>query len=120
MVRAIARDFKIGVIILSQLNREVTNRKNNKPTLADLRESGEIEQKADKVILIHRESYYQRGEQMREPEITDTEMIVAKNRDGATGIAKLKFESRCARFLNFANKECKIDHIIDKTRLSAL
>ena len=97
-VRAIAKEFGIGVIILSQLNREVANRKSNRPTLADLRESGELEQKADKVILLHRESYYQRGEQVREPAITDSEMIVAKNRDGATGVAKMKFEGACTRF----------------------
>ena len=69
-VREIAKEFKIGVIVLSQLNREVTNRKSNRPTLADLRESGELEQKADKVILLHRESYYQRGEMVREPNKT--------------------------------------------------
>ena len=99
-VREIAKEFKIGVIVLSQLNREVTNRKSNRPTLADLRESGELEQKADKVILLHRESYYQRGEMVREPNVTDAEMIVAKNRDGATGVAKLKFEGKCARFIS--------------------
>lgn len=99
-VRAVAKEFGISVIVLSQLNREVTSRKSNRPTLADLRESGELEQKADKVILLHRESYYQRGEQVREPSITEAEMIVAKNRDGATGVAKLKFEGRCTRFIS--------------------
>ena len=99
-VRAIAKEFGISVMILSQLNREVASRKSNRPTLADLRESGELEQKADKVILLHRESYYQRGEQVREPSITEAEMIVAKNRDGATGVAKLKFEGRCTRFIS--------------------
>jgi len=99
-VRAIAKEFGISVIILSQLNREVTNRKSNRPTLADLRESGELEQKADKVILLHRESYYQRGEKVREPDVTEAEMIVAKNRDGATGISKVNFEGKYTRFTN--------------------
>lgn len=127
-VRAIAKEFGVSVIVLSQLNREVTSRKSNRPALADLRESGELEQKADKVILLHRESYYQRGEQVREPSITEAEMIVAKNRDGATGVAKLKFEGRCTRFVGndepyeiiFEDDASKDNSFSDKIELPTL
>ena len=99
-LKAIAEEFGVTVILLTQLNREVTSRKNNRPTLSDIRESGDIEQDADIIILPHRESYYHRGVDEREPAVTEADMIVAKNRDGVTGVAKCSFEGEYTRFVD--------------------
>lgn len=108
-LKAIAEEFGITVILLTQLNREVTNRKNNRPSLSDIRESGDIEQDADIVILPHRDSYYQRGKDEREAAVTDVELIVPKSRDGATGVAKCSFDGERTRFIDKAAFEIEYE-----------
>lgn len=87
-LKILAKDLKIPVVALSQLNRMLETREEKRPRLADLRESGAIEQDADLVMFIYRDEYYY-------PEKTDkpgiAEVIVGKNRHGATGFVELGF-----------------------------
>ncbi len=96
-LKTLARELPVPVIALSQLNRAVESREDRRPRMADLRESGAIEQDADMVLLIHRPEYYDKNE---EPGIA--EVIVAKNRNGRTGSAKLAFLKHITRFDNLA------------------
>jgi replicative DNA helicase len=103
-LKALARSLKVPVIALSQLNRAVESREDKKPRMADLRESGAIEQDADIVLLLHRPDYYEPTDQ---PGIA--ELIIAKNRNGATGSLKLAFVKKIARFENLATLQEPID-----------
>ncbi|HEV3163334.1 MAG TPA: replicative DNA helicase [Isosphaeraceae bacterium] len=97
-LKTLAREIQVPVIALSQLNRAVENREDRRPRMADLRESGAIEQDADIVLLLHRPEYYDPNDQ---PGIA--ELIVAKNRNGPVhpGI-KLAFLKNFTRFENLA------------------
>jgi replicative DNA helicase len=95
-LKNIARELKVPLIALSQLNRSVESRNDRRPQLSDLRESGSIEQDADMVVFLHRDGYY--NKELEEGERNKAEAIVAKNRNGATGIAPLKFVDYCAKF----------------------
>jgi replicative DNA helicase len=97
-LKTLARDVQVPIIALSQLNRAVENREDKRPRMADLRESGAIEQDADLVLLLHRPDYYDASDQ---PGVA--ELIVAKNRNGATGPIKLTFIKHLTRFENFAS-----------------
>lgn len=105
-VKALARELNVPVICLSQLNRASEQREGNKPRMSDLRESGSIEQDADVIILLHREDYYHTQDEdwLHDPEnqekIGVAELIVAKQRNGPTGLVKLKWDSRTTRFNN--------------------
>jgi replicative DNA helicase len=96
-LKTLARDLKVPVVAISQLNRAVESREDKRPRMADLRESGAIEQDADIVILLHRPEYY---------DITDqpgiAELILAKNRNGPVGSVKLTFLKNLTRFENLA------------------
>lgn len=81
----------VPLIAMSQLNRAVENRDKHRPRLSDLRESGAIEQDADVVMLLNREDYYRRSEDPNAPQDGNTEVIIAKNRRGLTGMAQLVF-----------------------------
>jgi len=95
MIKALARELMIPVIALSQLSRKVTDRKDNRPMMSDLRESGSIEQDADMIMLLHRPEYYEPdNEELR----NKAQLIVAKNRNGPTGDIKLHFERSQMRF----------------------
>jgi replicative DNA helicase len=76
-----------------QINREATKRAGNRPTLADIKESGKFEEDAHNIILLHRESYYLD----EKPDIDELEAIVAKNREGSCGVAKLAMIMRTTR-----------------------
>ena len=96
-LKTLARDLEIPVVALSQLNRAVESREDKRPRMADLRESGAIEQDADIVLLLHRPEYYDANDQ---PGVA--ELIIAKNRNGPTGSIKLTFLNNYTRFENLA------------------
>lgn len=98
-LKGLARELNIPVIVLSQLNRAAETREHHRPRMSDLRESGSIEQDADVVMLLHREDYYKHDEQ--DYENTNTaEIIIAKQRNGPTGMIKLVFREEITRFEN--------------------
>jgi replicative DNA helicase len=103
-MKTLARELDVPVVALSQLNRAVENREDRRPRMADLRESGAIEQDADLVLLLHRPEYYDPNDS---PGIA--EVIVAKNRNGATGTAKLTFLKTITRFENLSGVVDPID-----------
>jgi replicative DNA helicase len=104
-VKALARELNIPVVCLSQLNRASEQREGNRPRMADLRESGSIEQDADVILLLHREDYYHVQDEdwkMENPDkVGVAEIIVAKQRNGPTDVVKLKWDPRTTRFKNF-------------------
>ncbi|MDR0370274.1 MAG: replicative DNA helicase [Prevotellaceae bacterium] len=104
-LKGLAKELDIPIIALSQLNRGVEGRtgyEGKRPQLADLRESGAIEQDADMVCFIHRPEYYRITENPETGEslIGIAELLVAKHRNGAVGIVPLKFKNVYAKFLN--------------------
>ena len=99
-LKAIAREFDIPIIALSQLSRNVENRIDKKPILSDLRESGSIEQDADLVLMLYRKNYYNFNQSANETQSL-TELIIAKQRNGPVGSLKLKFDERRTKFSNF-------------------
>ena len=119
-LKQLAKEFDLPVVSLSQLSRQVENRDDKRPLLSDLRESGSIEQDADVVMFIYRESYYlQRNEPTRGSDETQesyqkkhdawkdrneevfnkAELIVAKQRNGPTGKIELYFDDKYTKFL---------------------
>ena len=96
-LKGLARELEVPVMALSQLSREVEKRENKRPMLADLRESGAIEQDADIVMMLYRQAYYDRageGAEKRPEEdgkADELEVIIAKHRNGETGTVKLAF-----------------------------
>jgi replicative DNA helicase len=102
-IKALARELSVPVICLSQLNRNSENRESKRPMLADLRESGSIEQDADVVMMLHREEYYHHDDDWKadNPEkIGMSELIIAKQRNGPTGTVELRFDHKTTRFIN--------------------
>jgi replicative DNA helicase len=100
-LKALAKELNVPVVALSQLSRASERRGDEKrPLLSDLRESGSIEQDADVVAFIHRDSYYSRDEEMTKEERAKSEIILAKQRNGPTGTVHLNFISQFTRFDN--------------------
>jgi replicative DNA helicase len=100
-LKGLAKELHVPVVALSQLSRAGVQRKDDKrPMLSDLRESGSIEQDADVVAFIHRESYYNRTEEMSEAEKAKSEIIIAKQRNGPTDTVFLNFIGKFTRFDN--------------------
>lgn len=104
-IKALARELSIPIVCLAQLNRGAEQREGHRPRMADLRESGSIEQDADVIALLHREEYYHVGDvawQQQNPEkVGVAELIIAKQRNGPTGVVQLAWDSRTTRFKNY-------------------
>lgn len=101
-LKSIALELKIPVLACAQLARANTMRKNKRPQLSDLRDSGSIEQDADVVLFIHRENYYQSDEPQEEqpPDDGSAEIIVSKQRNGPVGTVDVEWQDEFARFIN--------------------
>ncbi|MBM0169493.1 replicative DNA helicase [Altererythrobacter sp. C41] len=125
-LKTLAKELDVPVIALSQLSRAVEQRDDKRPMLSDLRESGSIEQDADMVWFIYREDYYVASREPKRPVESDdakvheahsawaaemervfglAELIVAKQRHGATGKVRLRFEPRITRFSDLAEED---------------
>jgi replicative DNA helicase len=96
-LKFLARELKIPVVALAQVNRSSEDRQDHKPRLADLRESGSLEQDADTVMLLHRPEMYEPGQHEG-----TVEVLIAKQRNGPTGEITLTYIKQFMRFENFA------------------
>ena len=117
-LKALAKELEVPIVALSQLSRQVEARDDKHPQLADLRESGSIEQDADVVLFVYREEYYLKNKEPKEgtPEHMSwqgemekvhgkAEVIIAKQRHGPTGTVQLSFEAQFTRFGNLARAD---------------
>src|SRR5262245_23564338 len=116
-LKALAKELNIPILALSQLNRELEKREDKRPHLADLRESGSIEQDADVVLFVFRESYYLERAKPDEENVREyqewlakmqkvsgrAELIISKQRHGPLGTIQLQFDETCTRFSNYAD-----------------
>ncbi len=117
-LKALAKELAVPIIALSQLSRQVENRDDKRPQLADLRESGSIEQDADVVLFVYREEYYLARKEPR-PNTQEhfdwqeqmnrvngvAEVIIGKQRHGPTGIVELQFEASLTKFQNLVRTD---------------
>ncbi len=105
-LKALAKELKIPVIALAQLSRQTEHRSDKRPQLSDLRESGQIEQDADLIIFLHRPEYYKKNPLPEEKGLV--EVIIAKQRQGPTGIVRLAFLSDFASFHQLSEKSAML------------
>ncbi len=117
-LKALAKELNVPIIALSQLSRQVENRDDKRPQLADLRESGSIEQDADVVMFVYREEYYLQRKEPRpgtpehqtwQDEMNQVmglaEVIIGKQRHGPTGTVQLQFEAQLTKFQNLMRED---------------
>ncbi len=101
-IKIMAKDLEVPVVALSQLNRQVADRKGQRPQLSDLRESGSIEQDADIVILLDRSMTEEEASREDRPDANVTDFIIAKNRSGPLGIVHLVFMPGSTKFVELS------------------
>ena len=97
-LKLLAKELEVPVIAISQLNRGPEQRQDKRPLLADLRESGSLEQDADMVVLLHREDAYEK----ESPRAGEADLIVAKHRNGPTANVVVAFQGHYSRFTDMA------------------
>lgn len=120
-LKELAKELNIPIVALSQLNRSVESRSEDKrPQLSDLRESGAIEQDADIVCFIHRPEYYLHGAARDEsPELRGlAEFIIAKHRSGSVGDVELRFRGQYARFENWNDVDIAYDQTSSESAMN--
>jgi len=97
-IKTLAREIDAPFVVLAQLNRELEKREDKRPIPSDLKDSGSIEQDADKIIFLYRDDVYNKDKKSMQDEISPTEIIMAKNRNGATGTISLLFHKETTAF----------------------
>jgi len=104
-LKGLARELRVPVLCLAQLNRQVEATRDNRPQLSHLRESGAIEQDADVVMFVHREEFYRTTDEEREQVKGQADLMVRKQRNGPTGDVKLTWLHEFTRFENYQQPE---------------
>ena len=99
-LKGLAKELDVPVVLLAQLNRQVSSRANKMPILSDLRESGNIEQDADVVMFVHRDEYYNADSEKK----GIAEFVIAKQREGPTGIVEVGFLKEFTLFMGLAKR----------------
>jgi len=97
-LKLLAKELDVPIVAVAQLNRGPEQRADKRPQLADLRESGAIEQDSDMVVLLHREDAYER----ESPRAGEADLIVAKHRNGPTATVTVAFQGHYSRFVDMA------------------
>ncbi len=105
-LKTMALELDVPVIALAQLSRSAEKRENSQPMLADLRESGSLEQDADMVLFINRKDYYEAKGEKKET-IVPVDLIIAKHRKGSTGVINLLFELNMSNFRNYMKNDAQ-------------
>jgi replicative DNA helicase len=105
--KTMAMELKVPVIALAQLSRNAERRESNQPRLADLRESGSIEQDADLVMFLNRQDYFENKTAENKTNIVPVDLIIAKHRRGSTGLYQLLFELDKSCFKNYLKTDAE-------------
>jgi replicative DNA helicase len=110
-LKGLAKELGVPIIALSQLSRAPEQRTDHRPQLSDLRESGSLEQDADLVLFLYRPERYMTPQEAEEKGMVGkSEVIIAKQRNGPTGIVELFFRKESTRFESITHREAPFGH----------